>query len=312
MTEAAVFSISTTHELNYSNKEPVPIADIVDSLLGMERIIKNLNPAISGMLGGDVAIGEIRVFITEIRQGSIIKDFAIDIVFGGEEEYKEFRKKIQKLRKKGVDGLSETEQQILKKTIGYLIAAALGTGAVLLATTADGTSASSDVLSHNTTIINFGAMEFGMKPEEIKKIIDSSIQNKKQLAGDTAKVMKPARNEEGASLTIDDNATISFTGKVIRELPDHYEEPKPKEKVVDYQNADLVIFASDRDKHTSGWAGIITNVVQKRVNISLDKNLKPDSIHGRTRVKADVSVIMVYNKKKKVYVPKEIVVHAVS
>ncbi len=71
-----------------------------------------------------------------------------------------------------------------------------------------------------------------------------------------------------------------------------------------YSNADVVIYASDRDKADKVWAGIVPDIADTRVQFILKPGIDPKVLHGKVRIKADISVISKFNKPKKIFKPR--------
>ena len=57
------------------------------------------------------------------------------------------------------------------------------------------------------------------------------------------------------------------------------------------QNVEVVIHATDIDHHSSGWAGHITGVWEKRLRMKLFPSIAPYELFGKETIKADVIVM---------------------
>lgn len=296
-------SIKTEHQLYYNNKEPIPIPELVESLSGVEALFRRTPAMLEEMMPG-VKIEDINIYVSELSSGSLKEDLIVDLIFGGQEEYDNFRTALQKFRKNGLKDMTSDDKKAMRPLLGLLLAGMIGAGAMYIAKSKQ--EPTTQIEAYNNTIINFGAGEFDIKGDEFKAIIEASIGNKKKLVKDVVKIIKPAKLDPDASLEIDGNKSLTISPKVITSIPVEYEEPKPREKSKEYSNVDLFIFASDRDKNTQGWAGIIPTIVDNRTKVTLDTTLDPKKLHGKLKFKADVTVYSRYNKAKKQYETKEI------
>ncbi|MDH5258579.1 MAG: hypothetical protein OEX07_11245 [Gammaproteobacteria bacterium] len=303
-------SIQTEHQLYYNNKNPIPIPELIGSLAGIEALIKRTPGMLQELMPG-IKIQDINVYVSELHSGSLIEDLIIDLVFCGQEEYDAFREALRKLRKGGFGNMTGDDKKAMKPLFGLLLAGLIGAGAVYVAKSNN--EPTTHIEAYNNTIINFGAGEFDIKSDQFKAIIETAVGgNKKKLVKEVVSVIKPAKLDPEASLQIDGNKALTIDSKVIESVPFEYEEPKQLEKSKDHNNVDLMIFASDQDKTGQGWAGTLPGLVENRTKVTLDKTLDPKKLHGKLKLKADVTVYSRFNKAKNAYEIKEIFVRATN
>ena len=96
------FVFTTTHEIFFSNREPVPIKEIVESLLGIERIVKMCPKALHAITG--VPIDHAEVIVEHLESGSLLEKLGIRLVFRNEDELERFVEWVREnvVRKPGV------------------------------------------------------------------------------------------------------------------------------------------------------------------------------------------------------------------
>lgn len=94
----------------------------------------------------------------------------------------------------------------------------------------------------------------------------------------------------------------------VSEAPYEYTAPTPDKKTTSYSSVKVIVFASDQDNHEKGWAGIAPDIVDKRVKIVLSDGVEPEQLHGNKSFMADIEVTSQYNKTKKSFEPKEILI----
>lgn len=306
---AETYTLSVSHGFYYSTKEPVPVDAVIEALQGLDGIVPSLPNVIEGILNG-VEIAEVRLFIDKIESGSLIEDFIIDFVFKGPEGYERFRRKLRE--KSPFDlGDNDGEKKAMTQLVGYALVAVVSAGAVYSVFGTGQSTPNIDV--HHNTVINFGAGKFNFTPEEMAVVIQAATQeDKKVLAKNAVKVIKPAKQDDEAELIIDGLQDVKFSPEIVEEVPVKYKAPKQEERSQDYTNVRLVIFASDQDKRGQGWAGIIPGVVDNRTLLKISDDLEPSELHGHVSVQADVAVISRYSKKDNRMVPYKILVKAFS
>lgn len=83
---------------------------------------------------------------------------------------------------------------------------------------------------HDNTIINFGAGEFDMTGDQIKAIVKSATQDKqKEITKAAIKAIKPAKQDDQATLDIGGITEVLFSQEVVKAVPAKYTPPMPTE-----------------------------------------------------------------------------------
>ncbi|MFC3340662.1 hypothetical protein [Paracandidimonas soli] len=296
MSELPKFVYTAEHEFYYSTKEPVPIADVIEALQGIERMLRSLPRAIERVT--EISIADSHIYVERIESGSLKEKILIKLFFKSEEELDSFLDKIRKT----LDG----KPMLKGSLITILIAGFIGTG-LLFASKALQEPAPNITANHNV-IINIGAGEVGMSPDGFRSLIESSILDKKDFAKAAVKFVKPARQDNQASIVLDDMSELSITPLAIAETPEVV-NIEPISDVVEYEKATLLIRAGDMDQVSSGWAGAIQGETE-RLPIELDPALSPVQLFGRAskQVTADVALVRRQDGRSGKMVPKSIFV----
>lgn len=290
------FEITTSYQVKYTNKTPVSISEIVKSLQAYERLL-HLTPAFIERAYVGIRIVDVEVYVKTLESGSLIEDFAIRYVFKGEENYEQAKQAFLKIM---------DNNEALRLTV------AVGVGAILTYGVVKAMSSNSPSLhieNVHHSIVNVGA-KTDLSEHDIQSVLES-MPDKKKIAKDAIDALSPARSDSSASIEVDGFDELTFTPEAIAEAPKEYIAPEPDEQTLSYTNVDLVIYASDRDKQTQGWAGLAPGIVDKRVKFELGADIEPAKLHGRVRIKADISVISKFNRAKKAFEPKQILVRKV-
>lgn len=294
----AEFVLASTHEVYYSNRELVPIADIVESLQALERIIKLCPRALEGAT--NVQIKRVEVFVDSLQSGSLLEKVVVKLVFGSEEALDAFLDKTrEKVRQPGMP------RNVL---IGAVVASVIGYGAWLAATSQR--SGGATITANNNVIVNIGAGQSGMSPDDFRAIIEAAIPDKKELATQAVRFFKPARADLKASVTLDKDDALSFPPAVIAETPIKVDFDKQAD-VKHLRDVDLQIRATNLDSLKQGWAGLIPGLIDRRVRLQLDPNVKPTDVAGRFQVRADVSVIYKLDRSGNQMIPDYILLREV-
>lgn len=293
------FVFTSSHEVYYSNREPVPVSEIAESLLAIERIAQQSRFALSQLTG--IAIQRVDVYVESITSGSLQDHILLKMFFKDEAELDAFLDKVrEKIRQPGMT------RNVL---IGAVLAALVGYG-LYLAAKGSGVPSTTTITANNNVIINVGADQMGLDPEKFKAILEAAIHDKKDLAKSAVKLLKPARSDSKAQIRIDGTDALTFSPAVIAETPVKVEFETQSDSI-DLLDVDLQIRATNRDSLTQGWAGLVPGQVNKRVRLVLDPSIKPDDVAKRFRLRADVTVMKKLNPRGNIMVPDYIILRKI-
>ncbi|WP_420598621.1 hypothetical protein [Neptuniibacter sp.] len=293
----STFIIETDYTVNYTTKQPVPIPEIIESLKSFEKLIHRTPVFIEKSYKG-IKVVDVEVYVDNLKSGSLIEKFIIKYIVKGEDNYEKAKEVVDKI----------IEDNTMIRTV-----VAMGIGAIVtygVMSTIPASSPSKHIEAYNNNIVNIGGT-VDLKAEDISAILDG-MKDKKGLAKDSITALKPARSDHQATIEFSGISALTIDQNFVDEAPEEYTPPIPDEREDKYSNVDVTIYASDRDKTDSTWAGIVPGVVDKRTNFHLDEGIDPAKLHGRLRVKADISVISRFIKSKKKYEAKLVEIHSTN
>jgi len=290
-----VFRVKVPYAIKYTTAHPVPIAEIVDSLQSLEKLIKRTPAFVEAAFDG-IKVFETNVYVEKIESGSLYQRLVVELVFGGVENHEQAK---------------QLAAKILKDSTPVRTVVTLGVGAALmyggwLASGSSASGPSTHIEAYNSVVINAGG-DNNLSPEKMRGILDK-ISDKKTLAREAVDVIRPAKGDSGAIIEVEGMPELNVPVAAISEVPGDYEPPVPQERTVNYPNVTVLIAASDMDKRTSGWAGSVAGLFDGRKPFVLDDAIDPAEVHGKTRVQADISVSERYLKTKKAYQPHKVTV----
>lgn len=272
------------HQIKYTTKQPVPIPEMVEALLGLEQIIKR-SPAVLEELFPETHICDVRVFVESLESGSLTEDILVKFLFGSQEEFDAF---IEKARKRcRMDIIKEN------KALFSAIIIALILGGVIYAVKKSGAEAQKivQIEANNNTIINLGAGMVELSPQEFRAIIETVVKADTKLAKDAIHIIKPAKNED-ATVEFDGNKETMITSNTVASTPSYlYQEDEAAEHFEDLNDVSLEIRAMDLDRKRQGWAAVVPSVSDERARLQIDAVIDLESLKGMTQLKGDVTLI---------------------
>lgn len=288
------YVLETHYSYKYTTKDSVPIPDIIDSLKSMEKLLKR-TPVFIEKRFGSVKITETQVFVERLESGSLDLDFVVKF-FCRTDERAERAKQIMK------ECMEETG--VVRDIVALGVGSMLTIGAYQILSPGSNAAPSSAITAYQSVIIQAG-QNVGLDEDAMKEVI-KKIPDQKSLGKDAFNVLKPATQDKHAKIEVHHFNELDIERDIIDQLPDAYEAPQPSERITSYDNVKVIIDASDRHNHDKGWAGSIEGVTDGRVKFKLDESIDPASLHGRTKIFANVSVVERYVPSKKKYETKEV------
>ena len=291
------YIVETTYGLKYTNKNAVPISEIIESLASLERVLLRSGKFLEKSYEG-IHVTSTEVYITSLESGSLKEAFLIRYICGSKENFDDLSRVIKSMHE---------DSPMIKNIV------AIGVGAVVAAglySLLPANSSAPNITAYNNTIINIGG-QANLSSEDIKAVLDG-FRDKKTLAKDAVGVVKPAKKDSSAEIEITGVEALNFSKELLSEAPEEYNPPIAEERMRAFSNIEVAIFASDRDKHESGWAGIVPSLFERRVRFSLNDGIDPKILHGRTNLRADIILHERFIQSKRRYEVKMVEITAVN
>ncbi|WP_062034521.1 hypothetical protein [Acinetobacter sp. BMW17] len=159
--------------------------------------------------------------------------------------------------------------------------------------------------AHQSVIIQ-AAGDINLSSKDIKASIEK---DEKKLTEEVVGAMSPAKLTKGSTLEIEGVQTqLNVNAESVKAIPVKYVPPQQDNKIEEYKNTDIYIFASDQDKRTSGWAGIVPQLFEQRVKFKLADDIDPFQLHGHRNLKADIAVVKQFNQATRKFEIKEVMI----
>lgn len=274
-------------QVYYSNKDWVPVSEIAASLIAMESIIKQ-SPEVFEALFPGTLIQQIDVYVRELRSDSIYEDLVVKFIFGSQENLDNFIKDIR--HKVGLEKAMENP-----KVFGAVILAIIFIGgAYAIGKSSTNPDKKALIEANNNTIIQIGAEAVELDPDSFIKIIDAALKDRKKLAKDVSEVVKPAKRDSSATITLNDDPSLRIERPFIETMPEVLEPEEPEEVVVDYENLLMELRALDLDKNNTGWFVNLPEIGEqstKRVRMQLDVHISRQELFQKSFIRGSATVV---------------------
>lgn len=293
-------SLLVEHSIRYTNGQPLAVRDVIESLKGLEKVSVYFLPgALSSLTGADVVTAEL--LVEGFDHGSFVQDVIVKLFFRDQAGMDRFLDKVREGGKNVYRKLPGEGAPVLKATVavGCVLGALVTVGAIWAISTKQAAPATTTITITDSNFVAIGAEAYQMSPQAFADLIEAiGSTDKKKLAQSAAKILAPAKREEGAVVEMDGNSDLVVPSTTIMEVPETVDfEPYEIEQA--HSDVDLEIRATDRDSQNRGWAGVITGIVDRRAKLSFADGVNPESIAGRLKVRADVVVTMRMSPRSK-------------
>lgn len=297
-----MYAFDSVHRIEYSNEKLVPVKQIIKSLSGFDRLIHELPPILNALNpGGTILSAEL--YVQEVASGSLLEDLIVRFFFQDEDGFNAW---IDALRKK--TGMENAK--VAKVFVGSAISIAVAYGiyCAVRSDQAAPASALSTITGNQNVVINFVADTLQADPVVIRDAVQAAIKDKKALAQGAVDVVKAAKLDNSATITIDGNEQTVITAETVQATPQNYEAPKPDQIVKEYSRALVQIRATDRDNASAGWYCIVPDIVDRRLRLVLDPSVDREQISREISVMASIAVISKYNASSRQYKESEVLI----
>lgn len=292
--------VETEFTIYYSTENYVPIPKIIEALKAIESMLNKTPRFVEAAYPG-IRVYESQVFIDHLESGSLSLKVLLRQILGAN-KYDRGTKLVDEAKKYVQDVIDDSN--VMNGIVIAGMSAMFATGvtyAVLSKNQPQPTPAPITIV--NNGIMN-GSGNMVLSPEQIQEVVENLP--KKQVAKDAVNFAKPAKDDPNSTIEFQDQLgvqQVSFDSNYISQVPEQYEPPEQDQKEESLENQDVYIYASDRDKTSNGWAGIVPDLFENRVNFELADTINPDKLHGKRKIKANIIVHSKFNKTKRSYIP---------
>lgn len=278
---AAELTLTFNHRIFYSTENPVPAEDIAEALLALSRIVHR-SPGVLKRLVPGISAPIAELLVERLESGSLAEDLAIRFLFGSKKKMDRTVARVKEAL--GVDLTSKTG------AVRTIILALLVVGAYHAISGGKKDPEKSMIeISHNT-IINIGAKEMNMSAEDLVKVIIAAVPNRNQLASDSVKVIRPAKRDPNAEITVDDKNELKIAKEFIVNVPSEFIAEKSEDSK-EHANVAVHLRALDLDSSARGWAAVVPTISPRRLPLELVEGINPDDLFGEKVVHGTVEAV---------------------
>ena len=287
--------------MDYDTKNGIPIHEAIEQIKAINKIIEKQKTVIATV--ANVSIDRTEIFVTELKEGSWIEEICIRIFFENQEHYDKFA-----LAAGGVP-----LDLWIKILLGMGVGAFMMYGILSMLGKTGGSSSSGTTINinDNSGIISLGE-SIGLTEKQIDTVLEKNAKQSKSDKQATLDMLNPAKNGGATRVKLSGLEELEIPQESFSSLPSEVPTQENTETEQAYSNIDIYIYASDRDKTSSGWAGIVPELFEQRVKFELGDGVDPNDLHGRRKVTADIIVFSQFIKSQNKYKAHKVLINAVA
>jgi hypothetical protein len=274
------------HEVIYEVERPVPIADVVASLLGTEQLLREMALLLEDCIPG-LTVERIRVSVRHLSQESPFRQaflVALLLVFQPELE------KAVPIIAEQLLGMKVPAHYNTVLTLCFCMLLFYGAEAIYSQVSKKGHS--KRLREQFDSIAKELAGESGIAEERIKKILEAKYGKSRLriLAQSAIGFFSPSKHQDNAPIVI---GRRRIDRETVAEVPSDIEIEGSDVREVARQFKDIAIelHAQDVDNVKRGWAGVAHEISPKRLRIELEPPIKPEQIYRKSKIRGDVMLV---------------------
>jgi len=281
------------HEIIFTNKNKVSVTDVANSLLANEQLLLGVGKVLEFCFDG-LTVEKINVEFVSASTTSPLKEaLAAGILVAFQSQLTTEIPRMIKVAT-GVEVSGEYKTVV---TVIFLAIAIYGIEKAWeifknSKNERDGQQVPSQIRNNYGTIVNIGGDLIGVSPAHLSAAVSHAFAPKlvPHLAKMALQFIAPAKRERGAAII---GAGLSIEAETIAEAPSQLDIAMndDDEKQTPLTNVEVVIHATDLDHSSSGWAGHITGVYQKRLRMKLFSSVQPSQLFGKDKIIADIILV---------------------
>ncbi|MGF1906168.1 hypothetical protein [Aliivibrio salmonicida] len=314
--------VESQEKIYYSNKEPIPLDQVIASLQGYSELFKMV-PTVLEKLDENLIIEEIKIFVDEVSKGSLWEILLIGLAFGSQQSLDAHFSSANSWTHEKLMNIGITDKNIRNGLI--IIVAILAVSGASMAMDymkkllGGREESAATIQANNNIFINIGAEAYGTTPENIQNAIAHAIKQHGQhkVAKEARKIIAPAKLEQGAEMKFFSGSqssgepVIVFDKELVEALPSYdFDEGDVN---IPEENVEVYITSMDLERHKTGWAAHIPAISEnKRIPISFNTDENLERIALDRNYLANITIVYSRDKKSGDLKPKRALINSLG
>ena len=275
---------SSIQTLYYTNRIPLEVEDVADSLLAFKALIER-TPDLLIRLFPTISIQSVSLTVERVAAGSLLEDLAVKFIWGNQERLDA-----------DIESARQTLQiqELIKNPVflSTLIFSLIAAGSLYVLNKSNATEPQkAPVVAMQNNILLIGSQISGINQQVIGSAAEAVVQANPQLARDAIRAVAPAKREEGATVSAGKDSEVTVSAEAVRAIPTVVQNEEVVESIEDLFNVEVQIRATDLDSTRRGWAAVVPALGDRRIKVHLDIGVQPGKLTAKPAVRADLTVV---------------------
>lgn len=272
--------IEFTQDVYYSNKKKIPLSEVAKSLLALEQA-SSIAPELIERLFDDISVRNMSIYVDELETGSLKEKIQYYLTVG-------FQKNISELTGVEYTNIETASSEKQKQILGWAIAAGLIFSFKVASDKAFPNQEKPNIENQINITIQAGRDVTGLDAEELISAVEGVVRDNPRAVKGAVDFASPAKKEQGAYLSLDRETT--FSPELLAEVPGGVIDEEERERVLELENEDIFIRATDKDSSKKGWGATIPAFSEKRLRMHIAPGLDLTFLSHMDIVVGDVSI----------------------
>ncbi|MCI0430424.1 MAG: hypothetical protein L0210_07780 [Rhodospirillales bacterium] len=278
--------IRIPHQVVYETPDAVPVADVIESLRGVQQLFDQMPPLLEGCFRG-LTIERIELSVQQISQESPLKEIFWAAIFFTFQ--KDLEKEVPDFLEKLGAPVAVHDYDTLVTVIFCLM---LFYGVDLLYRHAVKIGGDSKIRRHLDGLVTEVAQRCGVSEDRIRMLLEERYGKGRvrQLMGSAIRVFHPSRRQKNSGMLVGHRR---IEPEVVAEIPNDLKllEAESHDTTDEYTNVEIELHAQDVDRAKQGWAAVIPEVGPNRMRLQLYPPINPEDIYTKKHIRGDVLIV---------------------
>ncbi len=277
--------IRLPHQFIYETESPVPVSDVIASLIGAEQLLRELTPLLEGLIPG-LSVEKIEVSVQEINQGSLkeILTIALFVAYQNDLE-KDVTALLSKLTGTPIDQHYNTLITVMFMLMAFY-------GLYFLYAQVNKAAFGKLIRAQLDDLVADLSAELSVPENKIRKLLETKYAKSRlrMVAHSALHFFAPSKHQQNVPVLIGDRRVDSDT---VAEIPSdaQIESSEVPEIYRPMDNVQIELHAQDMDRTKQGWAAVVPEIGKKRLRMEIYPPIKPEDIYTKTSIRGDIMLV---------------------
>lgn len=285
--------IAFSQDIYYSNTKKIPIAELANSLLALEKV-SALTPILLERLFDDVTVVNMSIYVDDLESGSLSETIKYYL-------WVAFQNNISDKSGMEYKNLADESEASKSNIVGWLLAASIIIALKFAADKAFPNAEKPHIQNQMNIIIQAGRDITGLDEEKLLETMKNAVAENCEAVKGAVGFSNPAKKEKEAFLRLGQDVILS--PEALQEIPNALLEEEEQERVVEFEDADIYIRATDKDSGKTGWGATVPEFSAKRMRMHIAPGIDLSFLAHMDIVVGNIAIFYTIDSEGKIRKP---------